>query len=209
MTSLSTDDIQRLRGQLRKRILQARDGLAPQFRQTASLAITERLWNLAPFARARILFTYVNFRSEPDTAPFIRHALAAGKTVTVPYTVVGSHLLACRIEDPALELHPGYCAIPEPDPAVSPPVATAGIDVVLLPGSVFDRQGGRLGYGGGYYDRFLAKDAPQALRIGIAFEQQVVAELPLLPHDVPLHLLVTEERLLDFRTHTQPEEHTP
>lgn len=209
MTSLSTDDIQSARAQLRKRILAARDGLSPEFRAAASLAITERLWNMEPVKQARTLFTYVNFRSEPDTTALIQRSLAAGKRVAVPYTVVGSHLLACRIKEPALELLPGYCSIPEPDPAVSQPIAAGSIDLVLLPGSVFDRQGGRLGYGGGYYDRFLATDAPQALRIGIAFEKQVVGELPLLPHDIPLQLLVTEERLLDFRngSSTLPEEH--
>lgn len=199
MTTSSTSDIQTQRARLRRRILQERDALAPEFRAAASLAITERLWQLPLFAGARTLFTYVNFRSEPETDALIHRALAAGKVVTVPYTVIGSHLLACRIKNPDKELHPGYCAIQEPDPAKSPPVAAAGIDLVLLPGSVFDLQGGRLGYGGGYYDRFLANEAPRALRIGLAFEKQMVAKLPLEPHDIPLHLLVTEERLLDFR----------
>ncbi len=203
----STCDIQELRAQLRRRVLKERDSLTPQFRAAASLAITERLWHLPFFAGSRTLFTYVNFRSEPETGTLIRRALAAGKVVTVPYTVIGSHLLACRIEEPDLDLHPGYCSIPEPDPAKSPPVDTAGIDLVLLPGSVFDLQGGRLGYGGGYYDRFLAKEAPKALRIGLAFEKQVVDKLPIEPHDIPLHLLATEERLLDFRKSTLAEEH--
>jgi 5-formyltetrahydrofolate cyclo-ligase len=207
MTTDSTSDRRKRRAHLRRRVLTVRDNLSPEFRAAASLAIAERLWHLPLFAGAHTLFTYVNFRSEPETGSLIHGALAAGKVVTVPYTVVGSHLLACRIQDPTLELHPGYCSIPEPDPVKSPPVAAGSIEVVLLPGSVFDLQGGRLGYGGGYYDRFLAKDAPQALRIGLAFEKQVVDNLPLEPHDIPLHLLVTEDRLLDFRKPIL-EEHT-
>ncbi|MEJ2688529.1 MAG: 5-formyltetrahydrofolate cyclo-ligase [Deltaproteobacteria bacterium] len=207
MTADSISDILELRAHLRRQILTERDSLSPEFRSAASLAITDRLWPLEPFAEANTLFTYVNFRSEPETGTIIHRALAAGKVVTVPYTVIGSHLLACRIKDPALELRPGYCSIPEPDPATSPPVAPRSIDVVLLPGSVFDLQGGRLGYGGGYYDRFLAREAPQALRIGLAFEKQVVDKLPLELHDIPLHLLVTEERLLDFRKTSCQKEH--
>ena len=163
------------------------------------MSITEQLWAFEPLRKAQTIFVYVNFRSEPETLPLIERCLAEKKKIAVPLTVPGSHMLACLVTDPAGELHPGYCKIPEPDPKVSPPVKGSDIDVVLLPGSAFDLRGGRLGYGGGYYDRFLAQDAPQALRIGIAFETQVIEELPLMPHDVPLHLLATEERLLDFR----------
>ena len=138
MTTFSTSDIRKLRAQTRRRVLTERDNLSAEYRTTASLAITERLWHLPLIAEARTLFTYVNFRSEPETVALIRRALAAGKIVTVPFTVIGSHLLACRIEDPDLDLHPGYCSIPEPDPAKSPPVDPASIDLVVLPGSVFD-----------------------------------------------------------------------
>ena len=187
------------RRRLRRSILAQRDALPPDFRHTASRNILDRLWAFDVLRKAETIFTYVNFRSEPETLPLISRCLQEGKKVAVPVTVPGSHMLACRITDPARELHPGYCAIPEPDPKVSLPIDGDGIDVVLLPGSVFDLRGGRLGYGGGYYDRFLATDAPRALRIGLAFEKQLVEKLPLMQHDVPLHLLVTEERLLDFR----------
>jgi len=186
------------RQKLRRSILAARDALPEAFRRSASLAIAERLWSFETLRRAKTVFVYVNFRSEPETLPLIARCLAAKKQVAVPLTVPGSHMLARLIKDPGRELHAGYCSIPEPDPQVSPPLPGSNIDVVLLPGSVFDLQGGRLGYGGGYYDRFLVNDAPQAARIGIAFEKQVVAKLPIMAHDVPLHYLVTEERLIRF-----------
>lgn len=69
----------------------------------------------------------------------------------------------------------------------------ASIDVVIIPGSVFDRQGGRLGYGGGYYDRFLAQAAPQALRVALAYELQLVDAIKLQPHDQLMDWLVTEK----------------
>jgi len=195
MTDMSLEEQRR---NLRRSILAARDSLPAAFRRTASLAIAERLWSFESLRQSKTVFVYVNFRSEPETLQLIARCLAAKKRVAVPLTVPGSHMLACLIKDPGRELHPGYCSIPEPDPQVSLPVAGSDIDIVLLPGSVFDLRGGRLGYGGGYYDRFLVNDAPQAVRIGIAFEKQVVAKLPLMPHDVPLHYLATEERLLRF-----------
>ena len=100
------------------------------------------------------------------------------------------------ITDPEQQLVSGYCNIPEPDPKKADLFDAARIDVVILPGSVFDAKGGRLGYGGGYYDRFLTDQAPQALKIGIAYEMQLVDEVPLLPHDQRLDYLVTEKRII-------------
>ncbi|MCD6390164.1 MAG: 5-formyltetrahydrofolate cyclo-ligase, partial [Desulfobulbaceae bacterium] len=148
-------------------------------------------------AKAGTIFSYAHFRSEVETLPLIRQALARQMRVTVPLTLVAeSRLEAYEIQDPAKELKPGYCRIPEPDPGQAKQIDPAEIEVVLLPGSVFDLCGGRLGYGGGYYDRFLDREAPRALRIGLAFELQVVDTVPLLAHDERVHFLVTEERIV-------------
>jgi 5-formyltetrahydrofolate cyclo-ligase len=159
--------------------------------------IEENLWQLQEIVAAEILFIYVNFRSEVETLPLIRHCLAKGKQVAVPLTdVKQSRLLPFALRDPDQDLTPGYCGIPEPRQGHLAAIDPLTIETVILPGSVFDEQGGRLGYGGGYYDRFLADNAPQARRIGIAFEQQIVEQLPLLPHDKRLHIVVTEKRIL-------------
>ena len=125
----------------------------------------------------------------------IRQCLVREKIVAVPYTDVKRRaLLSFMIGNPEKDLRPGYCTIPEPDPARATLVPPEKIDIAVIPGSVFDIYGGRLGYGGGYYDRFLVNDAPQALRIGFAFEQQLVDRVPLEPHDQPLDILITEKR---------------
>ena len=142
----------------------------------------------------------MNFRSEVETLSLIQQCLSEGKKVSVPLTVPeNSRLIPYNISDPATELRPGYCGIPEPDPMRLQTVSPGEIDVVIVPGSVFDEKGGRLGYGGGYYDRFLSNDAPQALRVGLAFELQVVPEVPTLLHDQQLHYLVTEKRVVSLR----------
>lgn len=120
----------------------------------------------------------------------------------VPRTLPGEGLDAYKINDLDLDLAPGFCSIPEPVLERVVLFEPSKIDVVILPGSVFDLNGGRLGYGGGYYDRFLANGAPQALRIGLAYEMQLVDEVPVMAHDQPLDYLVTEKRVIKFATET-------
>jgi 5-formyltetrahydrofolate cyclo-ligase len=185
------------RNKLRKLILQKREDLTLAERKSKSKAIIDNLWQIEQFAEAGTVFSYVNFRSEVETLPLIRQALARQIRVSVPLTLVAeSRLEAYEILNPAKELKPGYCEIPEPDPDQVKGIDPGEIDVVLLPGSVFDIRGGRLGYGGGYYDRFLDLEAPHALRIAFAFELQVVDKVPLLAHDKRIHFLVTEERIV-------------
>lgn len=183
---------------LRAGIMAARDSLSPEERQRKSLAITERLLALPEFAAARHVFAYVSFRSEVETLNLIAHCLDKGVTVSVPLTLPAERrLLPYAITDPVRDLVPGYCSIPEPMQTL-PLVDPGTIEVVVTPGSVFDAQGGRLGYGGGYYDRFLHTAAPQALRIGLAFDLQVVATVPLESHDEQLDYLITETRTIRF-----------
>lgn len=181
------------RKNLRQRILAARDALAPEVRQERSAAICARLWQIPAVAAARTIMVYVSFRSEVETGLFVAECLRREITVAVPRTEVRAKRLAIyRLSDPARDLKPGYCGILEPDPARAEAFDPATIEVVILPGSVFDWAGGRLGYGGGYYDRFLAQAAPQALRVGVAYGLQVVDAVPMLEHDMRLHWLVTE-----------------
>jgi 5-formyltetrahydrofolate cyclo-ligase len=118
-------------------------------------------------------------------------------------------LLAVPITDPARQLQPGCYGILEPTSA-QVVIEPARLDLALVPGSVFDRCGARLGYGGGFYDRFLSQDAPQALRIGLSFEIQLVDQVPTEVHDQFMDILVTEEQLYDCRRiHYAQNSHIP
>ncbi len=185
------------RKKIRKDILGKRDQLSEKDLAIKSKAIFEKLFQLESFILARRILFYVNFRSEVKTLPIIQKCLLEGKRISVPLTVPSnSRLIPYLIKDPVKELRHGYCGIPEPDPKLVHPVSPGEIDVAIVPGSVFDENGGRLGYGGGYYDRFLLNDAPQALRVGLAFELQMVREVPVLPHDQFLHYVITEKRII-------------
>jgi 5-formyltetrahydrofolate cyclo-ligase len=182
------------RSALRREKLAARDRLAPEQRAAWSRLIRENLFGLAEVAGARHVMLYASFRSEAETMPLFAMFGSRGIVTSAPLTLVPEkRLLAYRVIDPGLDLRPGYCGIPEPDSGRLVAVDPAGIDVVLVPGAAFDAGGGRLGYGGGYYDRFLAHVAPRALRVGLAFEMQVVDRVPVLEHDVRMQYLITEK----------------
>lgn len=187
------------RQDLRKKVLAARDRLSAGDRFEKSRQATEKLWGLPEMKHWPTLFIYVNFRSELETIDLINRCLGRGIRVAVPLVdAAASTMIPFLIKDPERDLAPGYYGIPEPDPQKSVQAHARDIGAAVIPGSVFDIHGGRLGYGGGYYDRFLANDAPQAKRIGLAFEMQVVDRVPVLPHDQPLDILVTEKRVINI-----------
>jgi len=184
---------------LRKRTLVARDTLFGNDRQTMSLGIIQKVLLLDEIRKRDSFFIYVDFRSEVQTHFLITELLRQGKQVAVPVTLAQEkRLLPVVIHDIKKDLTPGYCSIPEPRIEIRKNQRITGseIETIIVPGSVFDEHGGRLGYGGGYYDRFMAYEAPLASRIGLAFELQVIDKLTLQAHDELLDFIVTEKRII-------------
>lgn len=179
---------QRLRAELR-----ARRDRQPG-RQRLSQAICRRLMALPEFAAAGCVMSYVDFSSEVHTRPLLRTLWEEGRTVVVPYCA-GDELGLFRLES-FDELAPSRFGIPEPRGELRARAErradAAELELVVVPGLAFDRRGARLGFGRGYYDRFLRRLRPQTLRIGLAFECQLVEQVPLLAHDVPMHMVITE-----------------
>jgi len=183
---------------IRKQILAKRESLSLAEQHDRSTKILSLLEGLPEIEKASTLFIYVNFRSEVQTVPFIKKCIAMGKTVAVPLTLVKEKKLkAFKITDPEKDLCPGYCGIPEPDSCLqqSALVDPSALEVAIIPGSVFDHRGGRLGYGGGYYDRFLVQAAPQAIRVALAYNLQLVSGLKLQPHDQLMDRIITEKNI--------------
>ena len=167
-------------------------------RDRKSAAIAARVAGLPEFGSARIVAVFVGVRSEVATLDLIAHALREGKRVAVP-VVGGADLRLVAIEG-AGELGPAPFGLLEPvagvrsDPARQ--VRPDEVDLFLVPGLAFDRRGGRLGHGKGYYDRLLRGARPASRRVALAFECQVVDAVPMTARDVPMHMLVTEARVL-------------
>lgn len=189
----------RVKDPLRPHFRALRDAVPARRRQQASFQIAERLTSHPRWHAARAVLLYASFGSEVDTSPLIEAAREAGKEVALP-RVEGKRMTLHQFEAGA-PLVPNRWGIPEPA-AQLPEIEPKGIDLVVVPGLAFDRRGGRLGYGGGYYDRLLAT-ANQAFRVGIAMTVQVVESLPSNRLDAPMDILVTEMdvHVLPKRTH--------
>ena len=199
MTTPADDDSAAAKRALRVRLVAARDGLTAKDRAVRSAAIAARFATLPEAQAAQTLLCFVTFGSEVDTVPIIDWALAQDKTVAAPRIVAPRTMVAHRLTDPARELKEGEYGILAPR-ADLPMVAPEDFDLVLMPGSAFCADGGRVGYGGGFYDTYLAR-ATNARRIALAFELQLVDKLPRETHDLPAHIIVTERRVIRPRDH--------
>lgn len=185
---------------LKKKLLHLRDTLSEEQQEQYSCRITEQLLQLDLLQEAVTVFVYVDFRSEVQTRRLILQMQSLGKKVVVPVTLLLERdLLPVRITSLENDLAPGYASILEPVKAIrnTNSVSPESIDIIVLPGSVFDEYGGRMGYGGGFYDRFVSQKAPQALRIGLCYDLQVVPEAPLQDHDERMDMIVTEKRIIN------------
>lgn len=148
-------------------------------------------------AVGKAVLVYVPFRSEADTWPIIRALWQDGVPVAAPKADKPSGTLALYRIECEQDLKPGAWGIPEPDPEMCPAVGLGEIGAVIVPGLAFDRTGGRLGYGAGFYDRLFGRYREEGrvlpFTIGFAFACQVVSRVPMGPHDVPVDRVVTEE----------------
>lgn len=175
---------------LRRELSAARSAIPSAARARGALALAERLFAQAEFRAARRVFCCLSFGDELDTAPIVEQLLASGREVYVPRTGRG---------DPAIHVHRFPCALEtlgfglrQPrrgEPELAPEEIDATLDLALVAGVGFDRRGFRLGYGAGYFDRFLAGRPFPAL--GLAFDEQIVAALPVEPHDVAMRAVLT------------------
>jgi 5-formyltetrahydrofolate cyclo-ligase len=185
------------KSELRRAAIARRDALSVQEIRRRSAAASSHLFGLPEVESARTVMFFVTFGSEIDTVPMIEQALARGKRVVAPRAEPEEReLRPCEVRDPTRDLAPGAHDIREPV-AGCREVALEEIDVVIVPAAAWAEDGFRVGYGGGYYDRFLAR-VPRTVRVGLGLEVQVVPEVPRSNHDLPVQMLVTEAGVRRF-----------
>ena len=143
-------------------------------------------------ASARTLLLYAALPEEVPTQEIVAEAWQRGKQVLLPRVDPERRELGLYPVGGWEELQPGAYGIAEPDPARCAPAAVEQIDAALIPGLAWDRRGGRLGRGGGFYDRLLALPEWRAFRCGLFFAAQEVDLVPIDQWDVPLDAVVTE-----------------
>ena len=185
------------KAQAREEVARRLSQLGPEARRAASARIRQLIAELPEFREAETVMLFVSLPDEANTIPIIVDAMAAGKRVVVPKVDKRRKVMEARVlSDVEEDLVPGVFGIPEP--RETEVVAPGEIDFIIVPARAFDRQGNRVGRGGGYYDRYMAQPAFRAIRCGIGFAAQVLDEVPHDERDLPIHLLVTEDGVLRF-----------
>jgi 5-formyltetrahydrofolate cyclo-ligase len=183
------------KGEIRKKILDLRNAMLPGEIAAKSGEIVRRLTELRELRDASTLMVFLSFGSEVLTDDLLRWGWDAGKRIVVPRCRPECRGLTPCLLHSFAELGTGHYGIREPNAGIIRTVLREEIDAVLVPAVAFDRRGYRVGYGGGYYDRFLL-EVPRAARIGAAFSCQIVADIPVDSHDVPADRIVTEQEII-------------
>jgi len=193
LPTMTDNSLQRLKHEIRAQA-EANRRARPE-KDGASETICATLAALPEYAAAETVMGYVHFRSEVRTRGLLAAALGEGKRVVVPYCLADR--LGLFLLESIDELAPGTWGIPEPKVELrslpNKQVDASRLDLVVVPGVAFDREGHRLGYGKGYFDRLLAHVRPDASLAGLAFECQLFPEIPSGPHDVAMDRVITEK----------------
>jgi len=194
---------------LRKEFLKKRDALRPDELARASSLVRQRIFQHPKWKSCSTILCYVSFSSEVETHALIQEALRFKKRVLVP------------VHDPATkdtplselrrfaDLGASHRGVLQVQPEFRRLADPAAVELALIPGIAFDRRGGRIGFGGGYFDRLLPS-MPKAFRIGLAFSAQVsTIFLPLEGHDVRMHALITEKEIIQVSNRHSGESRNP
>jgi 5-formyltetrahydrofolate cyclo-ligase len=186
--------------EIRGKVLQWRNSLPKWELTRKSVFLGENLFNFHDFIESDTVMFYNSKASEVQTGDMVMRALDDGKRVVVPVMDTQEYrLFLSELQDFEKELEPGAFHVPEPREEYIRPVAPEEVDLFILPGVAFDKKGNRLGFGGGYFDKLLKQTKRGALFLGLAFEDQIVDRIPQAPHDIPVHMVVTEERVIRCR----------
>ncbi|GIV54618.1 MAG: 5-formyltetrahydrofolate cyclo-ligase [Candidatus Kapaibacterium sp.] len=180
------------KAEIRALKLAERAALSLQQQQQAAIAIAEHLWAQPEYLVAPAIHVYLPIRGEVDTQPIIERAWKEGKRVVVPVVLPGERELQHALYAEDMRLEVGQYGIPQPAECAflgDRELAELG-PLVLVPLVAFGGRLYRIGYGKGYYDRFLARVPFR--RFGLAYALQYVEDFPVEPHDVPLDAVVTE-----------------
>lgn len=173
------------KGELRKTIRARKRAMTEAEIQRRSQALCRKFLQSAPYRQAKTLYGYLPYNQEVRILPILEQALADGKQVAVP-KVYGDEMKFICLED-LTQVGPGYAGIPEP--LADGPVAEDESALVLMPGLAFDPQGHRIGYGGGFYDKFLSRE-PGHPTVALCYEFQVVEQLETEAFDIPVDLVI-------------------
>lgn len=166
---------------LRRHIRQQKRAMTEEQIITASTALGEKFAASELYQQAKTIYGYLPYNQEVRTVPMLQRALEDGKRVAVP-KCYGNEMRFIYLDDLS-QVESGYCGIPEP--IADAPVADDPTALVLMPGLAFTERGDRMGYGGGFYDKFLAAE-PHHPTLALCYAFQMVDTIPTEEYDIPV-----------------------
>lgn len=183
---------------IRKSILAQREQLVPELRAAHSATIAERLLQLPEYRQAGVVLGYMNFGTEFASELWVARVLADGRRLVLPkVNRHTNHLDLYRVDDPETQLAAGLWGIREPVVERCERLDSLNeVEFALLPGVAFTRNGARLGYGGGFYDKLLARFAHRPALVAAAFALQIVTDIPQESTDIRVERIVTEQEVI-------------
>jgi 5-formyltetrahydrofolate cyclo-ligase len=182
---------------LKQEIFKKRNSLNKEDINKKSIEIKNNLFSLPEFKKAKNIVIYVSFNSEVDTKEIIKELLKnKEKKVIVPFVEKNNPILQLSELKDLNELEPKTFDILEPKEKSIREFNPEKVDMILIPGVVFDLNGHRIGYGFGYYDRFLKTIKNNHIKIGLAYDFQIVDKIPEEQHDVPMDVIVTDDKVI-------------
>ncbi|HEX3025631.1 MAG TPA: 5-formyltetrahydrofolate cyclo-ligase [Clostridia bacterium] len=181
--------------ELRQSLREIRRRLSPEEKARLDQSVFENLIRTEEYRKAQAILCYVSVRDEVDTLRVIGHALETGKKVAAPICIPEGNRMEFHLISSIDDLKIGHFGLLEPEPKPQTLFYPAKLDFCIVPGLSFDRLGGRLGYGGGYYDRFLSKYRITAA--GICYSSLISKIiLPTGRYDVPVSIVVTDRAVI-------------
>lgn len=184
-----------MKEEIRSLILNKRNSMHFSEIQKKSKEIKKQLFGMHEFQDAGTVLFYISYDNEVQTHEMIKETLKMNKQVVVPITDIASRTIICSSLIQWEDLIPGAYHILEPRQECVHEINTESIDLMILPGIAFDYKGNRIGHGMGYFDRLLEKKT-HVYRIGLAFELQIVQNIPSEKHDKKVKKIVTENRII-------------
>jgi len=189
------------KARLRRHVAELVAETPPAQRAEWDRAIQSRLLSDAIYRRSKVIHCYLSLPDEVAMERVVRSAVADGKRLVVPVMAPQDReLMHVEITDYDHELVAGKWGILTPRSGVGLSVDPSEVDLFIVPGAVFDQRGYRLGRGLGYYDRCLSRVKGRAVICAAAYELQVLDDVPVEAHDVPVDYIVTEQRVIECRS---------
>jgi len=191
------EDVKARKSEIRRSTVARRDALSKKQRAEKSAAIMSRLFEFANFLESKIVLFYLSHKSEVDTEPMIHKALAQEKIIALPL-IDGEkrEIIPLKIDNLDRDTQPGYRGIREPISRRCKQIPVQQVNLAIIPGIAFDERGGRIGYGTGFYDRFIPNLDITTRKVALAFECQIVPQIPMEPHDRYTDIIITEKRIV-------------